>query len=999
MKTISPVSLLVVVTCVALAGSIVQAQTTIADFTFETNLPVTNPPYGSGTGPTGTTPLGFPISPEIGSGSVTGMHANSATLWSGPAGNMSFHSFNSNNWAIGDYYQFQTSAVGLQQIAVQWDQTSSNTGPRDFVLQYSTDGSNFTQFGSQYSVLANAAPNPLWGMSSGGSQYTLTFGSGLTSVSGIYNQPNVYFRLVDNSTTSANGGTVASAGTDRIDNFIITGIANPTYWNGSTSGVGPTGASDVWDNAASNWNSNPDGSGTQSAFNANQTVVFAGTAGAVNIASSISANSGIQITADNYVITGGTLNIGSNPSTNFINVGGSNTATVNSQISGSNGLTKSGTGILVVNPTGSANNFSGDVTISGGLLSVATPAALGTNYGNVVLSGGGLQITSPGSYPLPSSKSVSGAAGTLDLASGVTLTLNGPTFNGGTPTGPALILSNKGTLVLAYNGGNENLGSLTLSDTGTVQVSNSVGSVPNTLFLNGNLSASNAAGTATFDGNIDFGVNNQSIRTASANTILQINGNITNVGAVTFTGSGLVQVNGNLSVHGTLAFAGTNTVELNGDNSGTDGSNGGTSGPHVNVGDFNAAGPIVKVKDANSLGSGTRQVDFNSGTLQAVTPGNAPLVFGNNVSLSIGAFGANNPAVFSGAPMVFNGGVSLFKNSTGATPLASRVTVNDTTTFNAGWDAATNNTGMTGANPSVVLAGSGHLIVNGDASGNILQDLPMIVDALTVDISGHMTSSGVTSYRLSNGATLNSGIDNALVSTATLTLGDTTTNTGATYALNGFSQTLTGLTLHGASSVVDMGSGTNSLTIADSHANSWDSGALIRINNWNGNLAGTGPQKIFVGDSSGGGLSVSQLAQVHFTGYLTGSQLVANGGNGELVPQFATQLRRGDANFDGTITVADIAPMMNALSNLSAYQSAMQALYPTFDNAAMVDLLDTSGDGSITNADIEGLINELASAGGGTLAAVPEPSTLLLGLFGAVAMVAAGFRQSFARGH
>jgi fibronectin-binding autotransporter adhesin len=791
---------------------------------------------------------------------------------------------------------------------------------------------------------------------------------------------------------------VASAGTDRIDNFIITGIANPTYWNGSTSGVGPTGASNVWDNSASNWNSNPDGSGTQSAFNANQTVVFAGTAGTVNIASIISANSGIQITADNYVITGGTLNIGSNPSTNFINVGGSNTATVNSQISGSNGLTKSGTGILVVNPTGSANNFSGDVTISGGLLSVATPAALGTNYGNLVLSGGGLQITSPGSYLLPTSKSVSGTAGTLDLASGVALTLNGPTFNGGTPTGPALILSNKGTLILAYNGGNENLGSLTLSDTSTVQVSNSVGSVPNTLFLNGNLAASNAAGTATFNGNIDFGVNNQSIRTASANTILQINGNITNVGAVTFTGSGLVQVNGNLSVHGTLAFAGTNTVELNGDNSGTDGSNGGASGPHVNVGDFNAAGPVVEVKDANSLGSGMRQIDFNSGTIQAVTPGNATLTFGNNVSFSIGAFGANNPAVFAGAPIIINGAVSLFKNSTGATPLASRVTVNNTTTFNAGWGAATNNATMTGANPSVVLAGSGHLIVNGDGSGNIAEDLPVIIDALSVDIDAHMTSSGVTSYRLSKGAKLSNGIDDALVSTATLTLGDTTSGTGATYALNGHNQTLAGLTMLGGNSTIDLGMGPNTLTIGDSHANNWDAGALLRISNWNGNLAGNGPDKVFVGDSGLGGLSTSQLAQVHFTGYLTGSQLVANGANGELVPQFATQLRRGDVNLDGTVTVADISAMMNAFSNLSAYQSAMQVLYPTFDNAAMADLLDTSGDGNITNIDIQGLINELASAGGGTLATVPEPSSFLLGVFGALALVGAAFRQSHTDG-
>src|SRR5262249_40499630 len=156
----------------------------------------------------------------------------------------------------------------------------------------------------------------------------------------------------------------------------------------------------------------------------------------------------------------------------------------------------------------------------------------------------------------------------------------------------ALTLSNKGTLVLAYNGGSENVGSLILTDSGTVQVTNTFPTVHNTLFLNGNLVASNSTGTATYNGNIDFRTVNQSIRETSATGTLQINGNVTNQGAVTFTGTGLVQMNGNLSVHGTLAFAGSNTIELNGDNSGTDGSNPGASGAHASIGDFNAAGPI-----------------------------------------------------------------------------------------------------------------------------------------------------------------------------------------------------------------------------------------------------------------------------------------------------------------------------------------------------------------------------------------------------------------------
>ena len=72
------------------------------------------------------------------------------------------HSYSSNQWQIGDYYQFQVSTVGQSQIGLVFDQTSSATGPRDFKVQYSTNGTTFTDSGFSYSVLANAAPNPLW---------------------------------------------------------------------------------------------------------------------------------------------------------------------------------------------------------------------------------------------------------------------------------------------------------------------------------------------------------------------------------------------------------------------------------------------------------------------------------------------------------------------------------------------------------------------------------------------------------------------------------------------------------------------------------------------------------------------------------------------------------------------------------------------------------------------------------------------------------------------
>jgi hypothetical protein len=175
---------------------------TVAQWTFETSLPVTAGPFAA----------------EVGSGTALGSHAGAA-VYSTPAGNGSAHSFSSNTWAVGDYYQFQVSTVGFSGVSLSWDQTSSGTGPRDFKLSYSTDGSTFSDFVS-YSVLANASPNPVWNATTSSALYS--FLNNLGSIATLDNQSTVFFRLVDNSTVSANGATVATAGTDRVDNFTVT---------------------------------------------------------------------------------------------------------------------------------------------------------------------------------------------------------------------------------------------------------------------------------------------------------------------------------------------------------------------------------------------------------------------------------------------------------------------------------------------------------------------------------------------------------------------------------------------------------------------------------------------------------------------------------------------------------------------------------------------------------------------------------------------------------
>ncbi|MBX3358979.1 MAG: PEP-CTERM sorting domain-containing protein [Phycisphaeraceae bacterium] len=191
--------------CAALAGA--ANADVIANWTFETSLPDTAGPYAAEAGA------------NAASSFASGFHATSTT-YSNPVGNGSAESYSSNAWSLGDYYQFTTSTLGYTSITISFDQSSSNTGPRDYNLMWSTNGTTFTQLGSTYAVLANASPNPVW--SSGTYQPAYTFGP-IAATSALDNQATIYFRLVQASTVSANGGTVAATGTDRVDNVIISG--------------------------------------------------------------------------------------------------------------------------------------------------------------------------------------------------------------------------------------------------------------------------------------------------------------------------------------------------------------------------------------------------------------------------------------------------------------------------------------------------------------------------------------------------------------------------------------------------------------------------------------------------------------------------------------------------------------------------------------------------------------------------------------------------------
>lgn len=168
---------------------------------------------------TGTTPTfttggsGSNLNSDLGTvaGTATATHVSASTVWSNPAGNGSAKTLSSNNWAIGDYYQFTTSTTGVTGVQLLLDQTSSSTGPAGFKVAYSIDGgSNFTDLpGGAYTIDSSIS-------FSSASEKTTTPPRYLFSGGGAFdNRSSLIIRLVDTLAPSATGGT------SRIDNVQV----------------------------------------------------------------------------------------------------------------------------------------------------------------------------------------------------------------------------------------------------------------------------------------------------------------------------------------------------------------------------------------------------------------------------------------------------------------------------------------------------------------------------------------------------------------------------------------------------------------------------------------------------------------------------------------------------------------------------------------------------------------------------------------------------------
>jgi autotransporter-associated beta strand protein len=742
------------------------------------------------------------------------------------------------------------------------------------------------------------------------------------------NGTSLYLAWRDNNDTGNDAGLA-------VDNFSLTPhvqVAAPTWTGG--------GSNSNWSTAA-NWTIAPaDG----------KNLVFTG-------------STRTTTTNDNFLHSVGSISFDSNAGA--FTLGGSD-LTVGSGIANNSANAQSINLNLTLGAAQTFNaasgnlSFGGTVSLSSSVLTVGGPQNV-TFSGSVSGAGSGSGMTKIGAGSATFSAANNNLHGPLQITGGTVVVSNGASLSAD--------FGNSATT--SWDGGLSGGGAVNLAVGSTADATGNL-ATQGTLQINSGSASPNFSGTVNISGNGQVIVQspNQPLGTGQIkvqssglqfNTALNQTGDLSK-NKIVLGGDGVSSFNVYVGAtfsnfRSTLilgSITGTGTVYIQ--NNQLPGAGFPLGTPNVANGggtvEFSGASKYVGDTFVNLGTSGIVQI-LNDDALPTTTnltmgsafaPGTTPTPLGGTLDLN-----GHNQTIASlatGAAAAANATVGKITDNSMGTG-ASTITISGpaTTTF-----AFPIQDGANGRQLAITRAGSG-----------------------TTILAGANTYTGPTTI---SGGKLQLGADNSINSTSNLILA------GGTFATDGHLQTFFTPVSLLANSTIDLGTGASIVQFADSHTQTWTSGAVLRVANWSGSITGSGTDQLLVGDSSETGLTAAQLSHIHFSGFHTGAVLV---GNGEVVPANATPLLRGDVNQDNHVNASDVSAMLSALTNINAYKAA----HPTLDAFEASDMLDVNQDGSVNNADLQSELDLLAHAGAGSsslVTTVPEPPTSTLAVLALVAV-------------